>query len=64
MHIFETFGIYTLTLEEKWGKLKALLRKWLDRLKVGDIELTHDELPCYSSLIEYLAYTLNRLMAK
>ena len=57
MHIMERLGVCTLTSEEKWGKLKALLKKWWDLLSAGEAKLAHKELLSDRGFLVYVTRT-------
>jgi hypothetical protein len=44
VHVFPEDGVYVLTLEEKWKRLKEIVRKWLAELDKGSVDLNHKEL--------------------
>ena len=57
VHILEPLGVCTLTSEEKWAKMKLLLRKWWDHLEAGEEELTHKELVSDRGFLVYVTQT-------
>ena len=57
VHIFQQLGVCTLTSEEKWGKLKKLLKKWLDLLEAGETDLAHKELLSDRGFMVYVTRT-------
>ena len=46
-----------MTSEEKWRKLKALLKKWSDLLEAGETELAHKELLSDQGFLVYVTRT-------
>ena len=44
VYVVKNLGVCVLTSEEKWDKLKGILKKWLTRLQAGDTNLLHKEL--------------------
>jgi hypothetical protein len=42
--VFPEDGVYVLTSEEKWKRLKEIVDKWLTELELGSVELSHKEL--------------------
>ena len=57
VHIVEMLGVCTLTLEEKWAKLRAILDKWWRRLSAGETELSHKELLSDRGFLVYVTRT-------
>ena len=57
VHIMQQLGVCTLTSEDKWGKLKALLQKWWDLLSAGETELAHKELLSDRGFLVYVTRT-------
>jgi hypothetical protein len=44
VHVRPGKGVYVLTSEEKWLKLKDIVSKWLSQLEGGATDLDHKEL--------------------
>ena len=57
VHILMILGVCALTSEEKRKRLKALLAKWLLRLKAGVTELLHKELASDRGIMVYVTHT-------
>ena len=57
VHIFPQLGVCTLTSEEKWIKLKVMLKKWHEVLSSGERELSHKELQSDRGFLVYVTRT-------
>ena len=50
----EEHGIVVLTSQEKWDRLKAIFRHWLDELNTGAKELDHKTLLSDQGFLVYV----------
>ena len=54
VHVDDDKGVVLLTSQEKWDRLKAISRKWLERLNAGEEALPHKELQSDRGFMVYV----------
>jgi hypothetical protein len=56
VHVRPGEGVYVLTSEEKWLKLKDIVSKWLTQLESGATDLDHKELLSDRGFLVYVTW--------
>ena len=57
VHVLKTLGVCCLTSEEKWDKMKRILKDWYTILANGEKELSHSKLASDRGSMVYVTRT-------
>ena len=57
VHILQEYGVCVLTSPEKWDRLRNILKKWLDLMNRGEVNLDHKELLSDRGFLVYVSKT-------
>ncbi len=53
VHNYKELGLVLLTSQEKCDRMKAIVIRWLEQVRAGDLELDHKELPSDRGFLVY-----------